>query len=132
MSCVTGLEFARCVLDDINIHYYVSSESYGLGEIPFLRDVMPGEVLKIDDNGITSIFVHPKSQLSLCTFEILYFSNENSIIDNYCIKKIRKKLAIKLALRMYEYTSYSIIIYFKNFTGHYISQERYFTQPIRL
>jgi len=80
-------------------NYYVSSESYGLGEIPFLRDVMPGEVLKIDDNGITSIFVHPKSQLSLCTFEILYFSNENSIIDNYCIKKIRKKLAIKLAKR---------------------------------
>ena len=77
--------------------YYVSSESYGLGDTPFLRDVLPGEVLKIDNNGITSIFVHPKNQLSLCTFEILYFANENSIIDSYHIKDIRKQLAIKLA-----------------------------------
>ena len=60
---------------------------------------MPGEVLKIDDNGITSVFVHPMSQLSLCTFEILYFANENSVIDSYNIKNIRKQLAIKLAVR---------------------------------
>jgi len=79
--------------------YYVSSESHGLGDVPFLRDVTPGEVLRIDDNGITSIFVHPMNQLSLCTFEILYFANENSVIDGYNIKNIRKKLAIKLAAR---------------------------------
>ena len=70
--------------------YYVSSESHGLGDVPFLRDVTPGEVLRIDDNGITSIFVHPMNQLSLCTFEILYFANENSVIDGYNIKNIRR------------------------------------------
>ena len=35
--------------------------------------------------------------MSLCTFEILYFSNENSIIDGYHIKKIREQLSTKLA-----------------------------------
>ena len=79
--------------------YYVSSESHGLGDVPFMRDVTPGEVLRIDENGITSIFVHPKSQLSLCTFEILYFANENSVIDSYNIKTIRKQLSIRLATR---------------------------------
>jgi amidophosphoribosyltransferase len=79
--------------------YYVSSESHGLGDVPFLRDVAPGEVLRIDKNGITSISVHPTNQLSLCTFEILYFANENSVIDGYNIKKIRKQLAIRLSER---------------------------------
>ena len=77
--------------------YYVSSESYGLGAIPFVRDVLPGEILKIDCDGITQIYEHSKNQVSLCTFEILYFSNENSIIDGYHIKKIREQLSTKLA-----------------------------------
>ena len=80
-------------------NYYVSSESHGLGNIPILRDVLPGEILKINDNGITQIYLHPKRQVSLCTFEILYFSNENSIIDGYKINKIRQQLAIKLAVK---------------------------------
>jgi len=78
-------------------NYYVSSESYGLGNIPFLRDVYPGEILKIDDNGITSIYTHPRSQVSLCTFEILYFLNEHNITDGYDITHIRKQLAYTLA-----------------------------------
>ena len=78
-------------------NYYVSSESYALNTIPFLRDVDPGEILKIDDNGITSIYTHPKSQLSLCTFEILYFLNECNITDGYDISYIRKQLAYTLA-----------------------------------
>ena len=75
----------------------MSSESYGLGNIPFLRDVYPGEILKIDDNGITSIYTHPRSQVSLCTFEILYFLNEHNITDGYDITHIRKQLAYTLA-----------------------------------
>ena len=77
--------------------YYVSSESYGLGDIPFMRNVAQGEILKIDCHGITQIYQHPKSQVSLCTFEILYFSNENSVIDGYNIKNIRQQLSTKLA-----------------------------------
>ena len=78
-------------------NYYVSSESYALDNIPFLRDVAPGEILKIDDNGITSIYIHPKRQLSLCTFEILYFLNECNITDGLDITNIRKQLAYTLA-----------------------------------
>ena len=92
-----------------------------MGDTPFLRDVMPGEVLKIDNNGITSIFVHPKNQLSLCTFEILYFANENSFIDGYCIKDIRKQLAIKLAKRE-EFTEKDYIVIGIPSTGMLLGQ----------
>ncbi|ANS04276.1 amidophosphoribosyltransferase [uncultured Mediterranean phage] len=78
--------------------YYISSESYGLGNIPFLKDVLPGEILRIDENGLQSIYIHPNNkEAALCTFEILYFLNENSIVDGYNIKNIRQQLAIKLA-----------------------------------
>ena len=82
-----------------NGNYYVSSESHGLGDASFIGDVKPGEVIRINCHGITSIFLHPARQLSLCTFEILYFANENSVIDGYSVKEIRKGLAIKLAER---------------------------------
>ena len=84
-----------------NDSYYVSSETHGLGDASFIRDVKPGEIIRIDYQGIKSIFLHPESQLSLCTFEILYFANENSVIDGYSVKEIRKGLAIKLAEREY-------------------------------
>jgi len=80
-------------------NYYVSSESYGLGKVPLIRNVSPGEIVKFDKFGMKTVYKHPKSQLSLCTFEILYFSNENSIIDGFDIGNSRKQLATKLAMK---------------------------------
>ena len=78
-------------------NYYVSSESCVFENINYLRDVRPGELIKIDNNGITSLYTHPKAQLSLCSFEILYFLNELSFTDGMYIHNIRSHLGRKLA-----------------------------------
>ena len=76
--------------DDSN--YYVSSETCAFEGIDYIRDVNPGELIKIDKAGIQTIFTYPTTQNSLCSFEILYFMNKNSFINNMMIGNIRKNL----------------------------------------
>ena len=77
--------------------YYVSSESCGLdNEVNYIRDVRPGEIIRVDERGLKSIYNYVGSKLSLCTFEILYFLNENSYVDGLYIRNIRKNLGRKL------------------------------------
>lgn len=86
-----------CIGQD-NEKYYISSESCAFNNnVNYLRDVKPGELIRIDDNGLHSIYIHEKSQLTLCTFEILYFLNEKSYVDGLQIKNVRKNLGKILA-----------------------------------
>ena len=85
-----------CLGKDKN-NYYVSSESCAFHNIDYIRDIKQGEIIKIDKNGVKSLFIHPTPQFSLCSFEILYFLNENSFVDGLHIKNIRKNLGRKLA-----------------------------------
>lgn len=78
-------------------NYYVSSESCVFTDINYLRDVVPGELIRIDHTGITTVYIHPKSQLSLCSFEILYFLSEHSFTDGMGIYNIRSDLGRTLA-----------------------------------
>ena len=73
-----------------NGKYIVNSESYIFTEDEYIRDIKPGEIIKIDKNGIHSIYIHPNSKLCICSFELIYLMNENSITDNYSIKLLRK------------------------------------------
>ena len=78
--------------------YYVSSESCAFSHnIDYIRDVHPGELIKIDENGYQTLFQYDRSQHNLCTFEILYFLNENSYVDGLHIKNIRNNLGKILA-----------------------------------
>tara|TARA_B110001450_G_C17653044_1_gene494079 strand:- start:1010 stop:2374 length:1365 start_codon:yes stop_codon:yes gene_type:complete len=81
-------------------YYYVSSESYALEfdtRNKYIRDVEPGEILKINENGIQTIYKHPEAVKGICSFELFYFLNENSYTDSLYVKNIRNELAIKLA-----------------------------------
>jgi amidophosphoribosyltransferase len=81
-----------------NNKYCISSESCAFGDnVNYLRDVKPGELIRIDEQGLHSLYIHEKSQLNLCTFEILYFLNEKSYVDGLQIKNIRKNLGKILA-----------------------------------
>lgn len=95
-----------------NNNYYVSSESVGFNKnINYLRDVKPGEIIKINDEGINTVYVHPDGKQGLCLFEILYFLNENSFTDGLYIKNIRKQLGKLLAIKDKNYFSndYTVI-----------------------
>ena len=81
-----------------NDKFFVSSESCAFdNNVNYLRDVNPGELIKIDANGLQSLYIHENAKLNLCTFEILYFLNEKSYVDGLQIKNIRNNLGKILA-----------------------------------
>ncbi|MEM1503670.1 amidophosphoribosyltransferase [Domibacillus sp. 8LH] len=76
-----------------------ASETCALNAVnaEFWRDVEPGEWLLIDENGIRTGRFAPKSELSLCSFEFVYFARPDSVIHGRSILSIRKELGKILA-----------------------------------
>ena len=81
----------------LNKDICVSSESCALGKFNHLRDVSPGEIVKIDKSGINSIYQCSQSQLSICALEFIYFMRPNSFSDGYYVSNVRKNLGIFMA-----------------------------------
>ena len=82
----------------------VSSESCvfeGDDNYAFLKDVEPGQILKINKNGIKNLFNYNSfdKHQSHCLFEYIYFLNENSYADGYQVSNLRYKFGEHLALQ---------------------------------
>ncbi len=77
----------------------VSSESCALDTVGavFVRDVMPGEIVTIDMNGIHSDTTHCKKKGSLCVFEYIYFARPDSVIDGVSVELARMRAGAFLA-----------------------------------
>lgn len=79
--------------------YVVASESCALDAIgaTFLRDVEPGEILTIDENGLhsTKLFNHEKN--ALCIFEFIYIARPDSNTDGINVNKARRLMGRELA-----------------------------------
>lgn len=63
--------------------YILSSETCALDSIgaEYVRDVKPGEIVIIDENGVKSIRYTEKTTCQTCAFEYIYFARPDSIID---------------------------------------------------
>ena len=69
--------------------YVIASETCALDAVgaKFIRDVEPGEIVVIDENGLRSIDMHTeKNEKSLCSFEYIYFSRPDSIVDGTSVQ----------------------------------------------
>lgn len=80
--------------------YVIASESCAFLTIgaELIRDVNPGELLKIDDNGLDSQqFANEKH--SHCAFEYTYFAHPTSIMEGINIYTARKNIGRALAKR---------------------------------
>ncbi|MGN0458627.1 MAG: amidophosphoribosyltransferase [Eubacterium sp.] len=77
----------------------VSSESCALDTLgaKFVRDVLPGEIVTIDANGIHSNKTHCKSKGTLCVFEYIYFARPDSVIDSASVEHARMRAGAFLA-----------------------------------
>lgn len=78
--------------------YVIASETCGFDTIgaKFLRDVQPGELLCLDEQGVRTIQVKPKER-RLCFFEMVYFSRPDSMVDGESIYLSRAACGRQLA-----------------------------------
>ena len=79
--------------------YVVASESCALSSIGaiLLRDVDPGELVKIDQKGITSERFTEHIPHAHCSFEFTYFAHPSSIMEGINIYMARKRIGEQLA-----------------------------------
>ncbi|MDW7772387.1 MAG: amidophosphoribosyltransferase [Desulfobulbaceae bacterium] len=79
--------------------YVVASETcaFDLIEAEYIRDVEPGEVLIIDENGLKSLFPWPPRKKSYCIFEHVYFARPDSDIFGFNVYTARKRMGEILA-----------------------------------
>jgi len=79
--------------------YCLASESCALGTIGahFIREVEPGEIIRLDADGLHAERGAPARPRALCTFEHIYFSRPDSIFDGKIIHDVRQALGRRLA-----------------------------------
>lgn len=79
--------------------YAVASESCALHTIGanFLREVMPGEILRLDKHGFTSFTGTKSQQRALCIFEYVYFARPDSVMEGQVVHEVRQRLGRQLA-----------------------------------
>lgn len=82
--------------------FAVASESCALDTcgFAFLRDVLPGEVVVIENGKITQQGIRleqKEADRGLCIFEYVYFARPDSIIDGLSVYEARYNMGIQLA-----------------------------------
>ncbi len=86
------------VLGRFNGSYILSSESCGLDIVgaKFIREIEPGEIVIIDENGVESIrFANANPHL--CIFELIYFARPDSKFGTRLVHEIRQEMGRILA-----------------------------------
>jgi amidophosphoribosyltransferase len=97
--------FRPLCIGRIDNSFVIASESCALDGIGarFVRNVKPGEIILIDENGMKSIEEHcpPEQDLkkhtSMCVFEYIYFARPDSVIDGSSVHVARKRAGAILA-----------------------------------
>lgn len=89
-------------LGKIGDAYAVASETCAFDVVgaEFIRDILPGELLIIDDNGFRSEMFAMASNIAMCTMEYVYFSRPDSNINGINVHTARKNLGKQLALEV--------------------------------
>ncbi len=80
--------------------YVLASESCALDTVgaSFIRDVNPGEIILVDENGLESVQTPAVGESRLCVFEFVYFARPDSCIDGVSVHQAR----IEAGRRLYE------------------------------
>lgn len=80
--------------------YVVASETCAFDSIgaTFIRDIEPGEIVVIDENGVESIKTHCGGESSMCVFEFIYFARPDSVIEGASVHKARLRAGHYLAI----------------------------------
>jgi len=87
------------VLGKMEEHYVVASETSALMTIgaTFEREVEPGEIIEITQDGMHSYGVGVPQQHALCLFEMIYFARPDSEIKGRRLYLSRQRMGMELA-----------------------------------
>ncbi|MBA2598064.1 MAG: amidophosphoribosyltransferase [Chloroflexia bacterium] len=80
-------------------HWMVASESCALDTVSadLVRDVQPGEILRLDGAGLRSDLMADPPQPALCVFEQIYFARPDSVLDGQTAFDSRVAMGRELA-----------------------------------
>jgi amidophosphoribosyltransferase len=83
--------------------YVLASETCGLDIIgaEFLREVEPGELVWINEEGLASFHWVAQPQKKLCIFEMIYFARPDSMMHDETLYSYRLRLGEQLAKESY-------------------------------
>ncbi|WP_353933102.1 amidophosphoribosyltransferase [Okeanomitos corallinicola TIOX110] len=86
-------------LESNPVRYVLASETCALDIIgaEYLRDVEPGELVWITENGLASFPWNQEAKRKLCIFEMIYFARPDSVVHNETLYSYRMRLGRKLA-----------------------------------
>ena len=79
--------------------YCISSETCAFQSIKarYLREVAPGEIIKLSDEGLESFHYTEQTQRRMCAMEYIYFARPDSDIEGINVHTVRKASGRRLA-----------------------------------
>ena len=91
--------FRPLALGEMDGAYVVASETCAFDVVGarYIRDVLPGELLVISDEGIESHTFTTQTRDAICSMEYIYFSRPDSNIAGINVHAARKSMGKKLA-----------------------------------
>jgi amidophosphoribosyltransferase len=86
-------------LGTVDHGYVVASETCALDHIgaEFIREVEPGEIVAVNENGITG-YPGESTRRGLCIFEYIYFARLDSVINGKLLYKTRLAMGAGLSI----------------------------------
>lgn len=91
--------FRPLILGKLDGSYILTSESCALDliEAEYIRDIEPGEIVVIDDDGLRSVKPFSHTREAFCIFEFIYFARPDSNFKGENVAIVRHKLGRQLA-----------------------------------
>ncbi len=91
--------FRPLVLGKLEDAFILASETCALDLVhaDYIREIEPGEVVIINDDGIRSEWPFKEERKAFCIFEYVYFARPDSLINDRNVSKARVAMGVELA-----------------------------------
>jgi amidophosphoribosyltransferase len=91
--------FRPLVLGKLDDAFILASETCALDLVhaDYIREIEPGEVVIINDDGIRSEWPFKEERKAFCIFEYVYFARPDSLINDRNVSKVRVAMGAELA-----------------------------------
>jgi amidophosphoribosyltransferase len=92
--------FRPLALGRLGDSWVVASETcaFDLIDAKYVRDVEPGEMIVINEDGLRSSHPLPERPVSMCIFEHVYFARPDSLIYGQSVNESRHRMGKRLAM----------------------------------